>query len=690
MNAGLATTVVIAFRSSWSIVTDTELLIGVLSATSALPQYLMTAMLDGAVCVAQTVDAIARGREQGAASRCGVSSGGGPDGRTLNCRVAPRVRRPQHPPTLNFTPSFASAPGRGARMCWIQDRDTERSRVRTTHGGGGGARRGLLISLLVVPVVAAAAAPPPWGHAGADARRTRRSVAPIAFPDSLRWAVGGAPSAVATSALIDAMGTSYLSAGARFLAIAANGTTLWSAASFGPASPCLSVNGSVFVMSGTALFALSPSGVVVWAVDVSGMNGSSPALSPDGATVYAAVSGGLAAHAASSGALRWLVASSGGTTTPAVDISGSVVFGAAGGAVVKLSPGGAVVWNVSIGGAGAAAPVIGDDGTVFAATQGGDVVALRGADGSQEWRAALGGGGPAAALPSVAIGTAGAVYVVTGGGATLVSLNATSGALHWAAVMPNGSAASPVAVGPPNAAVGGGESVMFGTSTGAIVALAGATGAALWRASVSGSAVVSVAVAGDGAVVVSIADGSVACVGPAVPPPASSPSATLTGSATPWAASTAPTPLSPTPSTSASQQTTAGAGPTPAQTPSQAATPPSVSSGSATPTTHPTSTPTAPPPPLAGPHAPSPEQRRAYVVMGVCLGLGVPAAVIVYGFLSRPRGGHGGGVMTSRPPATLPGIGGADARIRATLRVPPPPDGPSAPTVAFAPMYVRR
>jgi hypothetical protein len=52
--AALATTVVMAFRSSWFMVTDTDELIGVLARTSRLPQYLMHAMLLGAVWVAET------------------------------------------------------------------------------------------------------------------------------------------------------------------------------------------------------------------------------------------------------------------------------------------------------------------------------------------------------------------------------------------------------------------------------------------------------------------------------------------------------------------------------------------------------------------------------------------------------------------------------------------------------------
>lgn len=53
-NDALATMVVIAFRSSWFMVTDTDELMGVFARTSRLPQYLMQAMLLGAVCVADT------------------------------------------------------------------------------------------------------------------------------------------------------------------------------------------------------------------------------------------------------------------------------------------------------------------------------------------------------------------------------------------------------------------------------------------------------------------------------------------------------------------------------------------------------------------------------------------------------------------------------------------------------------
>jgi hypothetical protein len=53
VNEALAVIVVIAFKSSWFRVTDTELLIGVFSPTSALPQYLMQAMFVGALCVVE-------------------------------------------------------------------------------------------------------------------------------------------------------------------------------------------------------------------------------------------------------------------------------------------------------------------------------------------------------------------------------------------------------------------------------------------------------------------------------------------------------------------------------------------------------------------------------------------------------------------------------------------------------------
>jgi hypothetical protein len=47
-------TVVTALRSSWFSVTLTLLLMGVLAATSRLPQYLMHAMFEGAECVRWT------------------------------------------------------------------------------------------------------------------------------------------------------------------------------------------------------------------------------------------------------------------------------------------------------------------------------------------------------------------------------------------------------------------------------------------------------------------------------------------------------------------------------------------------------------------------------------------------------------------------------------------------------------
>ena len=55
-----AVTVVVVRRSRWLIVTDTDELIGVLSRASALPQYLITAMLVGDETVSWTAPSAVR------------------------------------------------------------------------------------------------------------------------------------------------------------------------------------------------------------------------------------------------------------------------------------------------------------------------------------------------------------------------------------------------------------------------------------------------------------------------------------------------------------------------------------------------------------------------------------------------------------------------------------------------------
>ena len=55
-----AVTVVVVRRSRWLIVTDTDELIGVLSRASALPQYLITAMLVGDETVSWMVSSAVR------------------------------------------------------------------------------------------------------------------------------------------------------------------------------------------------------------------------------------------------------------------------------------------------------------------------------------------------------------------------------------------------------------------------------------------------------------------------------------------------------------------------------------------------------------------------------------------------------------------------------------------------------
>jgi len=155
-------------------------------------------------------------------------------------------------------------------------------------------------------------------------------------------------------------------------------------------TPLVADDGTVYAGSDAKkLFAIAPSGTVLFRLDVDGEVDSGATFAKDGTIVFAA---GSYVHAARKGGdLAWRFAAKGKVfTAPAITDEGLVVFGSQDDHVYALREGGALAWAVDLGADVDGAPAIGDDGAIYAGTDRGDGVRLD-AHGKVLWRTDLGG-----------------------------------------------------------------------------------------------------------------------------------------------------------------------------------------------------------------------------------------------------------------------------------------------------------
>lgn len=168
-------------------------------------------------------------------------------------------------------------------------------------------------------------------------------------------------------------------------------------------TPAFSAAGTLFVgtSKGTGdtganrMLALSPgtSGATqLWSYSVTDWVDASPALSPDGATVYAASwNNSVYALNATTGALRWSFATANYVSaSPAVASDGTIYIGSGDGSLYALRPTGTprVKWSYLADGTIEASPAIGPDGEIVVATLGGTLTSLTPA-GVPRWSVTL-------------------------------------------------------------------------------------------------------------------------------------------------------------------------------------------------------------------------------------------------------------------------------------------------------------
>lgn len=179
--------------------------------------------------------------------------------------------------------------------------------------------------------------------------------------------------------------------------------------------PTLAPDGTVYVASGSLLYAVTNAGPVAsnrWsvAVQISG----SPAVGPDGTIYFLTLPGPLTALAPD-GTRKWTfpVAIAGGGS-PAIAADGTVYF-FSGGRLYAVSASGTEKWDQLIrnGGFGATpyAPVIGSDGTIYMVDGAVSKICAFSPDGTNKWSVAL-PSGLAAEAPGIA--SDGSIYYADG------------------------------------------------------------------------------------------------------------------------------------------------------------------------------------------------------------------------------------------------------------------------------------
>lgn len=284
-----------------------------------------------------------------------------------------------------------------------------------------------------------------------------------------------------------------------------------------------------------------------WAYSIQGFTVSSPALSPDGETIYLGLetSGGggrILAIPRSGAAQRWAVNRPQGiVTSPSVDTDGTVYIGGDDGRFLALNPAnGTTRWQVNIGAPITSSAAISDGGVIYFGGGDSQLWAVN-RDGTVRWRFAVGSWidsspaigvdgsiyfgcndrsvyavTPAGALKwrfdtgaavrsSPAIGADGTVFIASRN-QRVYALDAASGAVKWDFFTNDDILASPV--------VGADGTVYISSFDRGLYALRGSDGSQLWRAALPAGSASTAAVRADGVIVLGADDGIVRAFNP--------------------------------------------------------------------------------------------------------------------------------------------------------------------------------
>ncbi len=172
-------------------------------------------------------------------------------------------------------------------------------------------------------------------------------------------------------------------------------------------SPVIAPDGRMYVGSDDGnLYALSPSGHILWKFATGGYVQSSPAITANGTVVFGSFDQNLYA-VSPTGSELWAYNTTGKVfSSPAVGPAGVVYVGSEDGSIYALNPNGSLEWSYATGGPVLSSPAVGPDGTVFVGSNDNLVYAIW-PNGTLRWTFATG----ASVFSSPAVDANGAVYV---------------------------------------------------------------------------------------------------------------------------------------------------------------------------------------------------------------------------------------------------------------------------------------
>lgn len=151
--------------------------------------------------------------------------------------------------------------------------------------------------------------------------------------------------------------------------------------------PAISDNGTVYFIVNGLLFALDPSGTVLWSYDFgTSSKTSSPSIGDDG-TIYVGVSNGEFTALNSNGSLKWTYPVA-YPTGGAIGSDGTIYLGSSDSCLYRLTPAGNLAWSYKSLGPINNTPIIGQSGNIYFGTENGYLYAIT-STGALIWKRKL-------------------------------------------------------------------------------------------------------------------------------------------------------------------------------------------------------------------------------------------------------------------------------------------------------------
>lgn len=271
-------------------------------------------------------------------------------------------------------------------------------------------------------------------------------------------------------------------------------------------SPALSPDGTTIYIgvirgSGGRIIAVTREGGVKWVRDRSAFVDATPVVAADGTVYVGCGDGQLYALNPADGSIRWSYATGTFiTSSPAIGADGTIYFGAADARLHAVTPAGAPRWTFSVGDIIDSSPAIGADGTIYVGSYDRQVYAIT-PEGAERWRFATGG----RVFSSPAIGADGTIYV--GSGDQRLYAIAPDGTRKWDYLTNGDIQSSPV--------LGADGTIYFAADVSFYALRPGEGEERLrWRAGLNTASASSAAVRADGAIIFGADDGIVRALNP--------------------------------------------------------------------------------------------------------------------------------------------------------------------------------